>query len=79
MAMLDTIIKIISSKWFVLLIGIAMTFAIPTTWHNVIVVTTWWTVAVFAINLITIFLCSYKFVSMLMGGRKQAPLQQGKW
>jgi len=79
MALLDVILKIIGNKFFILLIGIGMCFALPTLWYNITVVSNWQTVGTFAICLISIFLCCYKFVSMTFGGKKQATPQQGTW
>jgi len=78
MDLLDLITKIIGNKFFILLLGIGLAFAIPTTWHNATAVPQWWTIAVFIVNILSVFFCCFKFVSMLMA-KKEPNIQQEKW
>lgn len=72
MAMLDSVLKFMGSKWFVLVLGIAMIGIFPINFGNFKVVWVagqmrqfWYIVAVFVINVLTIGLCAYKFMSMI--------------
>jgi hypothetical protein len=72
MSMSDSILRFIGSKWFTLVLGVILIIVLPFTWHNFQVVweksqltAFWWIVAVFIINVISIGLCAYKFVSQL--------------
>jgi len=83
MAMIDSALKFIGSKWFTLFIGIILMSALPFTWNNFQVVWTksqltafWWVVAVFAINVAGIGLCAYKFVSQ---SSKPKSVAQEEW
>jgi len=76
MALLDLILKIIQSKWFILALGIGMAFLIPYTWHNVSIAPGSWSILlVFVVNILTVFLCCYNFFVRL-GKKKSAPVQQ---
>lgn len=62
----------IGSKWFVLGLGIVMCLLLPTTYNNLIVVkdagqlsSAWWVLAVFVINVITVIMAFFKFMSLL--------------
>jgi len=75
--MLDKVIAFIGSKWFILIISLGMTLAVPSTWHNVSVYPVWWTMAVFACNLAAIGLGVYKFMSMI--SKPKDPTQTQEW
>ncbi|MCK9430201.1 MAG: hypothetical protein M0R17_09380 [Candidatus Omnitrophica bacterium] len=72
MSLGDNILKFLGSKWFTLILGLAMVVVLPFTWHNFKVVQAagqlvkfWWVVAVLIINAISIFFCAYKFLGSL--------------
>lgn len=72
MGMLDGVLRFIGSKWFVFILGLTLIGTLPFTYHNFTVVYEkgqmsqfWWIVAVFIINIISIGLCVYKFMSLI--------------
>lgn len=74
----------ISSKWFVLFLGLGLMAALPSTWHNLTVVFKagqmakyWWIVAVFACNVLAVGFAAYKFMSLM---EKKSPVAtQQEW
>jgi hypothetical protein len=83
MALIDKVFSFIGSKWFVLILGIGMMIAIPFTYHNFIVIYKagqmgqfkFYTAAFF-INIISIGMCAYKFMSL---HHKPKPAAQEEW
>lgn len=72
MTAVQKVLKFISSKWFVLFLGLGLMTALPSTWHNLTVVfkagqmaTYWWIVLVFACNVLAVGFATYKFMSLL--------------
>jgi len=72
MALMDTVLKFIGSKWFTLILGLVLMGVLPFTYHNFMVVYSagqmskfWWIVAVFIINVLSVGLCVYKFMGQL--------------
>jgi Zn-dependent protease with chaperone function len=79
----DLFLAFIGSKWFVLVLGIVMICIFPITWGNFKVVWVagqmrqfFWIPAVFIINVLTIGLCVYKFMSMII---KPKSVAQEDW
>lgn len=77
MALTDSILKFLGSKYFTLFLGIAMACAIPFTWHNVQVVFQfkqasryWYLIAVFVVNVLAVGLCAFKFLSAMTSQKK---------
>jgi mannitol-specific phosphotransferase system IIBC component len=83
MTAMDSTLKFLGSKWFTLILGIALMCVLPFTYHNFEVVYKagqmsgfWYLVAVFLINIIGIVLCIYKFMGSL--GKKDV-IQTQEW
>ncbi len=63
----------IGNKWFVLILAVAMCFALPTTYGNMITVYNaqqlakyWWVPVIFICNLLAIIMAFYKFFNSIM-------------
>jgi hypothetical protein len=83
MTAIDSALKFVGSKWFTLILGIGLACVLPFTWHNFLVVQQagqltkyWWLVAVFILNVISVLLAIYKFMSQLS---KKKPIVQEAW
>lgn len=83
MTLQDKFFTFIGSKWFTLALGIALMCVLPFTWNNFSVVYKagqvsqfWWVVAVFIINLLTVGMCGYKFMSQQSSKK---PLIKEQW
>lgn len=77
--MLDTLIKIIGSKWFVLILGLGMCFAIPPTWLGVKTNPAPLTIGIFLMACITAGLAFYKFANMFLTQKKQPAQENKEW
>lgn len=82
MALMDSLLKFISTKWFILCLGLALIGALPFTFHNFQVVWEsgqlsrfWWVITVFIFNILSVIMCVYKFMSMV--GKKE--VAQSEW
>jgi len=83
MSLMDSLFKFLGTKWFTLILGLGLTLLIPFTYHNFEVVWKaaelsgyWYLVLVFAINVISVGMCAYKFMGQLY---KQKPIVQQEW
>ena len=79
MTLLETFIKVIGSKWFVLLLGVGMAFAIPPCWHAVSTKPTPQDIGILIMACLTTGLAFYKFANMFFSQRKQAPQENKEW
>ena len=75
----NKVLEFIGSKWFVLVLAIAMIAVLPTTYGNFMVVyhagemaRLWWVPTVFIINLLTAVMAIYKATGMFLK-KKSAP------
>jgi hypothetical protein len=62
--------KFIGNKWFILLLAVAMCFALPVTYNNMVVIYEagqmakyWWVPVIFIMNLLAAIMAFFKFVS----------------
>lgn len=78
MDLLQKIIQIIGSKWFVFFLGVGMIFAIPPTWAGVKLNPAPLTIIVFLMAIITCGLAFYKFANMFWTQRK-SPIEDKNW
>jgi hypothetical protein len=79
MGILEKAVLIIGNKYFVLCLGIAMCFAIPTTWGLVAKTTSPLNIAIFSMACITSGLAFYKFANMFITDRKKPAIQIQQW
>lgn len=68
----NMLFNFIGNKWFILVLALAMCLVLPTTYNNLIIVyeagemsKLWWVPVIFIVNLITVILAFYKFISSL--------------
>jgi hypothetical protein len=83
MSFTDKVLTFLGSKWFTLFLGLALIVALPFTWHNFKVLQEagqlakyWYLTLVFIINILSVFLCVYKFMGTL--GKKK-PVIAEEW
>jgi len=74
--MLETILKILQSKYVALLIGLGMCFAVPYTYKGMTIAMQPLAIAVFVMNVITVGLCFYSFFSKFTSKKSQPTIQQ---
>ena len=72
---IELLIKIIGNKYFVLLLGIAMGFAVPPTFAGMKLNPTPVTIIILLMACATCLLAFYKFFNMFMTQRKQGNQQ----
>ncbi|MDD4110194.1 MAG: hypothetical protein PHS54_01420 [Clostridia bacterium] len=79
----NKILEFIGSKWFMLGLGIAMIFILPTTYSNLMIVYNagemarlWWVPTVFIFNLLTAIMAIYKATGMFF---KKKDIKQEDW
>jgi hypothetical protein len=84
MSFTDSLFKFIGSRWFTFFLGLALIAALPFTWHNFTVIQQagqlakfWYLIAVFVINVLSVLLCAYKFMSSF--GKKQPTIENKEW
>jgi type VI protein secretion system component VasK len=84
MSFTDQMFKFIGSRWFTFFLGLALIAAIPFTWHNFQVVQAagqaakfWWVIAILIINIISIIMCIYKFMTSF--GKKNQIQKAEEW
>jgi hypothetical protein len=77
MEMLDTILKILNSKWFLLLGGIGMGLTIPLTWAATNLHPTAGNVVILILSVTGTFMFFYKFIEKWT--TKSNPTQQQNW
>ena len=74
----NMLFNFIGNKWFILVLALAMCLVLPTTYNNLIIVyeagemsKLWWVPVIFIVNLITVILAFYKFISSLMKKKEE--------
>ena len=84
--MINSVLKFIGSKWFVLCLMIGMGLALPTTYSNFMVVwekgqlsAFWWIAAVFACNVLAVGMAFWKFMSLITKPKDSQPASQQAW
>jgi hypothetical protein len=79
MDLLETLIKIIGSKWFVLALGIGMAFVIPTCYSSVKLYPTPIGIITLLMACITTGLSFYKFGNMTLAQIKKPAQESQAW
>ena len=83
--MLNSVLKFIGSKWFMLVLMVAMGVFLPTTWNNLRVVidkgalsTFWWIGLVFVCNVLGLLMAFWKFM-VLFTSKPTTPAATQQW
>lgn len=81
---INKVLEFIGSKWFVLVLGIAMIFVLPTTYSNFMIVyhagemqRLWYIPLVFILNLVTAIMAMYKATGMFFSKKNKE--QSREW
>jgi len=86
MALNEKVLDFIGSKWFVFLLMVVMTLALPVTYGNVKVIydageisSYWYLAAVFACNIIGIIFAFFKFMTLMSNKEEKKNNQNQEW
>ena len=81
---MEKVLRFLGSKWFTLVLMVAMALFIPTTWHNLSVVIEageltkyWWIIAVFLCNVAATLMAFWKFMGAIT--KKKEQTTTGEW
>jgi hypothetical protein len=83
---INSILKFIGSKWFVLCLMIGMGLALPTTYSNLMVVldkgqlaSFWYIGLVFLCNVLAVLMAFWKFMGLINKPKDSQPASQQAW
>lgn len=84
--MLNSILKFLGGKWFVLALMCLMAMLLPTTYSNMMVVIAknqlaafWYIAAVFVCNALAVLLAFWKFMGLISKPKTSQPVANQAW